>query len=36
MLNELEYIDGQIYANIWQTEQIAIIDPATRQRYGVY
>ena len=29
MLNELEYIDGQVYANIWQTEQIAIIDPAT-------
>jgi glutamine cyclotransferase len=29
MLNELEYIDGQIFANIWQTEQIAIIDPTT-------
>ena len=29
MLNELEYIDGQIYANVWQTEQIAIIDPAS-------
>ncbi len=29
MLNELEYIDGQVFANIWQTEQIAIIDPAT-------
>jgi glutamine cyclotransferase len=28
-LNELEYIDGQIYANIWQTEKIAIIDPAS-------
>ncbi|MFC1765359.1 glutaminyl-peptide cyclotransferase [Planctomycetota bacterium] len=27
-LNELEMINGQIYANIWQTEQIAIIDPA--------
>jgi glutamine cyclotransferase len=29
MLNELEYIEGRIFANIWQTEQIAIIDPAT-------
>ncbi len=28
-LNELEYINGVIYANIWQTEQIAQIDPAT-------
>lgn len=28
-LNELEYIDGQIYANVWQTDYIAIIDPAT-------
>ena len=26
-LNELEFIDGQIYANIWGTENIAIIDP---------
>ncbi|MFC2056923.1 glutaminyl-peptide cyclotransferase [Chloroflexota bacterium] len=26
-LNELEFIDGQIYANIWLTENIAIIDP---------
>lgn len=28
-LNELEWIDGQIYANIWQTSLIARIDPAT-------
>lgn len=28
-LNELEWIDGQIYANIWQTDLIARIDPAT-------
>jgi glutamine cyclotransferase len=27
MINELEYVDGEIYANIWQTESIAIIDP---------
>ena len=26
-LNELEWIDGQIYANIWQTDLIARIDP---------
>ena len=28
-LNELEYIDGEIYANIWGTEKIARIDPKT-------
>ncbi|HEY1012386.1 MAG TPA: glutaminyl-peptide cyclotransferase, partial [Herpetosiphonaceae bacterium] len=28
-LNELEYIDGAIYANIWQTDRIVAIDPAT-------
>jgi len=28
-LNELEYIDGQIYANVWPTERIVRIDPAT-------
>jgi glutaminyl-peptide cyclotransferase len=27
-LNELEFIDGKIYANVWQTDRIAIIDPA--------
>ncbi len=26
-LNELEYINGKIFANIWQTDDIAIIDP---------
>ena len=26
-LNELEWIDGQIYANIWQSDWIVIIDP---------
>lgn len=29
LLNELEYIDGQIYANIWQTNRIVRIDPQT-------
>lgn len=28
-LNELEWIDGQIYANVWQTDEIVRIDPAT-------
>jgi len=28
-LNELEYIDGEIWANIWQTDFIARIDPIT-------
>src|SRR5690606_34416025 len=28
-LNELEYIDGFIYANIWLTPTIVRIDPAT-------
>ncbi len=28
-LNELEYIDGEVWANIWQTEIIARIDPKT-------
>ena len=28
-LNELEWIDGKVWANIWQTDRIVIIDPAT-------
>ena len=30
-LNELEYINGEVYANIWMTDKIAIIDPQTWQ-----
>ncbi|MBN1244725.1 glutaminyl-peptide cyclotransferase [Candidatus Bathyarchaeota archaeon] len=30
-LNELEYINGEVYANVWQTDKIAIIDPHTGQ-----
>lgn len=30
-LNELEYVDGVIYANIWQTDRIAEISPQTGQ-----
>jgi glutamine cyclotransferase len=33
-INELEYIQGEIYANIWQTERIARIDPLTAQVVG--
>lgn len=28
-LNELEYIKGEIYANVWQTDRIARINPET-------
>lgn len=28
-LNELEFIDGQVYANVWMTDRIARIDPKT-------
>lgn len=30
-LNELEYINGEVYANIWMTDKIAIINPQTGQ-----
>ncbi|MFC1976511.1 glutaminyl-peptide cyclotransferase [Chloroflexota bacterium] len=33
-LNELEYINGEVYANIWQTNLIARIDPETGQVLG--
>lgn len=28
-LNELEYIDGLIYANVWMTKRVVVIDPKT-------
>jgi glutamine cyclotransferase len=28
-INELEYVEGSVYANIWKTDKIAVIDPAT-------
>jgi glutamine cyclotransferase len=28
-LNELEFIQGEIYANIWHDNRIAVIDPQT-------
>ncbi len=33
-LNELEWVDGEIYANIWQTDRIARIDPKTGHVIG--
>lgn len=29
LLNELEYVDGCIFANVWLTNRIAVIDPET-------
>ena len=28
-LNELEFIEGEVWANVWQTDYIVRIDPAT-------
>ena len=33
-LNELEYINGEIWANIWQTDLIARIDPSSGKVLG--
>lgn len=33
-LNELEWVDGEIYANVWLTDRIARIDPATGHVVG--
>ncbi|MBN1219661.1 MAG: glutaminyl-peptide cyclotransferase [Anaerolineae bacterium] len=33
-LNELEYINGEVYANVWQTNLIARIDPTTGRVLG--
>jgi glutaminyl-peptide cyclotransferase len=33
-LNELEYVQGEIYANVWQTDRIARISPETGQVVG--
>jgi glutamine cyclotransferase len=34
-LNELEYVRGEIFANIWQTDWVARIDPATGSVTGM-
>jgi glutamine cyclotransferase len=33
-LNELEYINGKVYANVWQTDRIVIIQPNTGRVTG--
>jgi glutamine cyclotransferase len=33
-INELEYVEGQVYANIWHTDRIARISPRTGQVLG--
>jgi len=32
--NELEYIDGEVWANVWYTDTIVRIDPATGKVLG--
>ena len=34
-LNELEWINGEIFANVWQTNMIARIDPASGNVVGI-
>lgn len=34
-LNELEFIDGEVWANVWQTDYIVRIDPQTGNVVGV-
>ncbi len=33
-LNELEYVNGEVFANIWQTDRVARIDPLTGRVVG--
>ena len=33
-LNELEFVDGEVWANVWKTDRIARIDPATGRVTG--
>ncbi|MGD8381963.1 MAG: glutaminyl-peptide cyclotransferase, partial [Syntrophobacterales bacterium] len=33
-LNELEYVQGEIYANVWKTDRIARISPETGEVVG--
>ena len=34
-LNELEWVHGEIWANVWQTDEIARIDPSTGEVVGL-
>ena len=33
-INELECVEGLVYANVWQTEEVVIIDPGTGRVVG--
>jgi glutamine cyclotransferase len=33
-LNELEWVDGRVWSNIWQTDRVVIIDPASGEVTG--
>ncbi|HUR33373.1 MAG TPA: glutaminyl-peptide cyclotransferase [Vicinamibacterales bacterium] len=33
-LNELEYVKGEVFANVWQTDYVARVDPATGKVNG--
>ena len=33
-LNELEYVKGEVFANVWQTDQIARIEPSSGRVVG--
>jgi glutamine cyclotransferase len=35
LLNELEWVKGEIFANVWQTETVARIDPASGRVTGL-
>jgi len=35
VLNELEYIDGKIYANVWQKDAIAVVNPTSGAVEGI-
>jgi glutaminyl-peptide cyclotransferase len=34
-LNELEWVQGEIWANVWQSDQIARIDPESGRVVGI-
>jgi glutamine cyclotransferase len=34
LLNELEWVEGEVYANVWQSDRIARINPKTGQVTG--
>ncbi len=33
-LNELEYVNGRVFANVWHTDRVAVIDPASGEVLG--